>query len=51
MEKKYNYQLAKEQEICCGENTPCVTNNSNNNDELLTNNTLSVESSQYQVKY
>ena len=41
----------QDKQICCDENTPCVTNNSNNNDELLTNNTLSVESSQYKVKY
>lgn len=30
-EKKYNYQLAKEQEICCDENTPCVPTNVDDN--------------------
>ena len=50
-ENKINSQLGKEveQEVCCDENTPCV--NSSDNEKLLTNNILSVSSSQSQVKY
>ena len=43
------HQLDKERkEICCDENTPCVTNN---NKKLPTNNILSIGSNQFQVKY
>ena len=48
-EKKNSHRLASEEEqlqVCYDENTLCV-----NNDELLTNNNLAVESCQTQMKY
>ena len=50
--KKNNHRLANEGEqlqVCCDENTPCV--NSNNGEKLLTNNIISIGSSQSQLKY
>ena len=40
----------EEQQVCCDENIPCV-NNSNNREKLLTNNNLTVRSSQIQMNY
>ena len=48
-ENEKNYQLDKEEQVCCDENTPCVNNFSN--EKLLTSDNLLVGSSQYQVKY